>query len=82
MNPTMDKATALHITVYYMLFLRNALRQMDPNIIGQLHQAYQDEWKPYFEKVSVPAEQMVRELSDYRIQKEDTSVQKPKCFSS
>ena len=38
MDPNMDKATAFHLTVYYMVFLRNALRQQDPPIIPKLHE--------------------------------------------
>ena len=38
MHPGMDKATAFHLTVYYMVFLRNALRQEDPPIIPKLHE--------------------------------------------
>jgi len=38
MHPGMDKATAFHWTVYYMVFLRNALRQQDPPIIPKLHE--------------------------------------------
>ena len=38
MDPNMDKATAFHLTVYYMVFLRNALRQQDPAIIPKLHE--------------------------------------------
>lgn len=38
MDPSMDKATAFHLTVHYMVFLRNALRQKDPAIIPKLHE--------------------------------------------
>ena len=34
----MDKATAFYRTVYYMVFLRNALLKQDPPIIPKLHQ--------------------------------------------
>ena len=38
MNPKMDKATAFHITVQYILFLRNELLKFDPPILPKLHQ--------------------------------------------
>ncbi|XP_020916292.1 uncharacterized protein LOC110253680 [Exaiptasia diaphana] len=56
MTPNMDKATALHVTVYYIIFLRDALRQMNPNVIKQLHKSYEEEWKSYFEKVTATVE--------------------------
>ena len=34
----MDKATAFQWTVYYMVFLRNALLKQDPQILPKLHQ--------------------------------------------
>ena len=38
MDPSMDKATAFQWTVYYMVFLRNALLKQDPPILPKLHQ--------------------------------------------
>ena len=38
MDPNMDKATAFQWTVYYMVFLRNALLKQDPPILPKLHQ--------------------------------------------
>ena len=38
MHPGMDKATVFHLTVFYMVFLRNALRRQDPPIIPKLHE--------------------------------------------
>ena len=38
----MDKATAFHLTVQYMVFLRNALRQQDPTVIPKLHEVCGD----------------------------------------
>lgn len=40
MDPNMDKATAFHWTVYYMVFLRNALLKQDPPILPKLHQVF------------------------------------------
>lgn len=40
MDPNMDKATAFHWTVHYMVFLRNALLDQDPPIIPKLHQVW------------------------------------------
>ena len=37
MDPNMDKATAFQWTVYYMVFLRNALLKQDPPILPKLH---------------------------------------------
>ncbi|KAJ7377826.1 hypothetical protein OS493_026394 [Desmophyllum pertusum] len=48
MDPNMDKATAFHLTVYYMVFLRNALRQQDPPIIPKLHETFKEEWGEIF----------------------------------
>ena len=42
MEPNMDKATAFHLTVQYMVFLRNALRQQDPTVIPKLHEVCGD----------------------------------------
>ena len=38
MDPNMDKATAFQWTVYYMVFLRNALLKQHPPILPKLHQ--------------------------------------------
>lgn len=38
MDPNMDKATAFHWAVYYMVFLREALLKQDPPVIPKLHQ--------------------------------------------
>ena len=37
MYPGMDKATAFHLTVYYMVFLRNPPPPPPPPIIPKLH---------------------------------------------
>ncbi|PFX33290.1 uncharacterized protein LOC111340261 [Stylophora pistillata] len=48
MEPNMDKATAFHLTVQYMVFLRNALRQQDPTVIPKLHETFKQEWSEVF----------------------------------
>ncbi|XP_044175201.1 uncharacterized protein LOC122958386 [Acropora millepora] len=48
MNPKMDKATAFHITVQYIIFLRNELLKFDPPILPKLHQSFIEEWGEVF----------------------------------
>ncbi|XP_073244220.1 uncharacterized protein [Porites lutea] len=48
MDPNMDKATAFQWTVYYMVFLRNALLKQDPPILPKLHQTFIQEWGEVF----------------------------------
>ncbi|XP_078342089.1 uncharacterized protein LOC144627927 isoform X2 [Oculina patagonica] len=54
MDPSMDKATAFHLTVHYMVFLRNALRQKDPTIIPKLHETFKEEWGEVFSMEDPP----------------------------
>ncbi|XP_068693045.1 uncharacterized protein [Montipora foliosa] len=48
MNPKMDKATAFHITVQYIVFLRNELLKLDPPVLPRLHQTFIEEWGEIF----------------------------------